>query len=82
MNIEKKQNEIIDSMKKELLKDNTLKPSSFRHSIWFRLGCAKFLYNDEYIEYQVIEPLIENKTLRFKRIENHQDEQMIRYVLS
>jgi hypothetical protein len=82
MNIQKKQNEIIDSIKKELSNDNIFKPSSFKHSVWFQPECAKFLYNDEYIEYEVIEPLIENKTLRFKKIENHQGEQMIRYVLS
>jgi hypothetical protein len=82
MNIQKKQNEIIDSIKKELSNDNTLNPSSFRHSVWFQPDCAKFLYDDLCVKHEVIEPLIDNEVLIFKGIENHQGEQMIRYVLS
>ena len=82
MNIEQKQNRIIDSIKKELSNDNAFKASPFRHSVWFQPDCAKFLYNDQYVNHEVIEPLIDNEVLIFKGIENHQGEQMIRYVLS
>lgn len=82
MNIEKQQNKIIDSIKKELSKDNILKPSSFRNSVWFQPDCAKFLYDDVCISNKVIEPLIDNEVLIFKGIENHQGERMLRYVLS
>jgi hypothetical protein len=43
---------------------------------------GRFLFADQYTRYEVVEPLIENKTLVFKGIESHQGEKMLRYVLS
>ena len=81
-NIEQQQKYIIDRIKEELAKKEYNKPSSFTHSVWFVPETGRFLFNDMYIMYEVIEPLIEKKTLVFKSIENHQGEKMIRYVLS
>jgi len=79
MNIAQQQTDLVALIKQELLKE---KPSSFFHSVWFRPLSSRFLFGDKYTRYEVIEPLIENKTLVFKAIESHQGEQMLRYVLA
>ena len=83
MNIEKQQQDLVASIKHELGKENEFyKPSSFWHSVWFQPSSGRFLFADQYTRYEVVEPLIENKTLVFKGVESHQGEQMLRYVLS
>lgn len=83
MNIEKQQHDLVACIQHELAKENEFyKPSSFWHSVFFRPSSGRFLYADEYIRYEVVEPLIENRTLIFKGFEIHQGEQMLRYVLS
>jgi hypothetical protein len=83
MNTEKQQQDLVDSIKHELAKENEFyKPCSYFHSVWFQPSSGRFLFADQYTRYEVVEPLIENKTLTFKGIENHQGEQMFRYVLS
>lgn len=83
MNIEKQQQDLIASIKHELAKENEFyKPSSFWHSVWFQPTSARFVFGDQYIRYEVVEPLIENQTLVFKGVEIHQGEKMLRYVLS
>jgi hypothetical protein len=83
LNTEKQQQDLVDSIKHELSKKNKFhKPSSFWHSVWFHPLSGRFLFADQFIRYEVVEPLIENKTIVFKGIENHQGEKMFRYVLS
>lgn len=78
----KAQKSIINSIKKELVEsDRYLQASSFRHSVWFSPILGHFLYNDLAVAFDIIQPLIDNKILKFKGIENHQGEKMIRYVL-
>jgi hypothetical protein len=76
MNIEKQQEALLALMKNEKLND-----SSFYHSVWFQPSSGRFLFDDKYTRYEIVEPLIENKTLVFKGIENHQGESMLRYTL-
>jgi hypothetical protein len=76
MNIEKQQEALL-----ALMKNATLNDSSFYHSVWFQPSSGRFLFADQYTRYEVVEPLIENKTLVFKGIENHQGESMLRYTL-
>jgi hypothetical protein len=83
MNTEKQQQDLVASIKHELAKENEFyKSSSFWHSVWFQPSSGRFLFADQYTRYEVVEPLIENKTLIFVGSENHQGEQMLRYVLS
>ena len=83
MNIENQQQDLVASIKHELAKDDGFyKGSSMWHSVWFQPSSGRFLFADQYTRYEVIEPLIENKTLTFQSVESHQGEQMLRYVLS
>lgn len=83
MDVKKAQEKIISSIKEELsLKDILQKPSSYRHSVWFIPSKARFLYDDTFRKYEIIEPLIESGELIFKGIENHQGEKMLRYTLA
>lgn len=83
MKIKKQQQDIVDAIEKELTnKHKYHKPSYYRHSVWFQPLSGRFLFDDTYIRYEVIEPLIENNKLVFKGVENHQGEKMLRYVLS
>lgn len=84
MDIKQQQEAIVASMKAEVSKQETDwdKKSSFLHSVWFQPATGRFIFNDLFTRYEVIEPLIEDKTLQFKGVEQHQDEQMLRYVLS
>lgn len=84
MTTEEQQQDIINTIKEELKKKDMrcMKPSSYRHSVWFRPLTGIFLFEDMYVYYEVIEPLIDNKTLVFKGVENHQGEKMLRYVLA
>jgi hypothetical protein len=85
MDIEKQQQSLVALIKDELTlakEDESYKPSSYWHSVWFQPSSGRFLFADQYTRYEVVEPLIENKTLIFEGIENHQGEKMLRYVLS
>ena len=83
MDMKKEQEKIISSMKEELLlKHKFYKPSSYRDSVWFTPSKARFLYDDIFRKYEIIEPLIESGELIFKGIENHQGEKMLRYTLA
>jgi hypothetical protein len=83
MNIENQQQDLVASIKHELAKEDPFyKGSSMWHSVWFQPSSGRFLFADKYTRYEVIEPLIENKTLTFQSVESHQGEQMLRYVLS
>jgi hypothetical protein len=83
MNTEKQQQDLVASIKHELAKENEFyKPSSYFHSVWLQPSSGRFLFADQYTRYEVVEPLIENKTLVFVGVENHQGEKMLRYVLS
>jgi hypothetical protein len=84
MNIKKQQENLINSIEDELGKpeDIGLKHSSFYHSVWFEPLAGRFLYADKWVLYEVVEPLILNKTLLYKGFETHQGQKMLRYVLA
>lgn len=83
MNIEKQQQELIRLIKEELsLYDKGQLPSSYRHSVWFYPEYGRFLFDDSFIRYEVVEPLIQKGILIYKKFQEHQGEKMIRYVLS
>lgn len=83
MDIKKQQDALIAAIQHELsLKDEFYKPSSMFHSVWFYPLLGIFMYADAPVRYEVIHPLIKDKLLVLKGIEKHQDEQMVRYVLS
>ena len=74
---------IIEAIEHELsLEDEFYKPQGMFHSVWFLPERGMFMYADCLVRHEVIRPLIENKTLVFKGIEQHQGEPMPRYVLS
>lgn len=81
--VEQQQEALIASIRQEI--EGTYKyfnPSAFRDSVWFQPSSGRFLYDYRYRRYEVIEPLIKNKTLVFKGIEKHQGEKMLRYTLT
>jgi hypothetical protein len=81
--INEQQENLITILKQELAKENKFyKTSTFLNSVWFKPETGRFLFNDYYVRYEVIESLIENKTLIFEGIEKHQGEKMLRYVLN
>mgnify|MGYP006331725593 FL=1 len=81
--IDLSQRKIIEAIEHELsLEDEFYKPKGMFHSVWFLPECGMFMYADCLVRHEVILPLIENKTLVFKGIEQHQGEPMPRYVLS
>lgn len=82
--IELQQQGLIQMMKEEVsrAKEMEINPSSFLHSVWFHPASGRFLFNDQHTRYEIIEPLIENRTLVFKQVGRHQGEYMIRYVLN
>ena len=80
--IQLSQRKIIEAIEYELsLEDEFYKPQSMFHSVWFFPERGMFMYADCLIRHEVIRPLIENKTLVFKGVEQHQGELMPRYVL-
>jgi len=83
MDIEKHQKAIIEAIEHELsLANEFYKPQGMFHSVWFVPDIGEFMYADALVKHEVIRPLIKNKTLTFKCIENHQGEPMPRYVLT
>ena len=81
--IDLSQRKIIEAIEHELsLEDEFYKPQSMFHSVWFFPERGMFMYADCLVRHEVIRPLIENKTLVFKGVEQHQGEPMLRYVLS
>lgn len=55
---------------------------SFTNSVWFIPSIGKFLYDDRLVNYEIIEPLIEQNKLIFKEYKIHQGEKMLRYILN
>jgi hypothetical protein len=83
MDIKKQQEDLVNSIKNELsLKSKIYKTSPYRDSVWFQPKSGRFLFDDTFRKYEIIEPLIESGEFVFKGIENHQGEKMLRYVLS
>ena len=83
MDIEIQQRSIIESIEYELsLADEFYKPQGMFHSVWFLPDAGEFMYADMLVKHDVIKPLIEAKKLVYKGIEQHQGQQMPRYVLS
>ena len=81
--VKQQQEYLIASIRQEIEGMNKhFNPSSYRHSVWFQPSSGRFLYDDRYRRYEVIEPLIKNKTLVFQGIEKHQGEKMLRYTLT
>ena len=75
------QRKIIEAIKYELsLEDEFYKPQPMFDSVWFYPQRGMFMYADCLVRHEIIRPLIENKTLIFKGMENHQGELMVRYV--
>lgn len=73
---------LVASIKHELAKGNEVyKPLSSYHSVWFQPSLGRFLFGDRHLKYEVVESLIDNKTLIFNGVESHQGEEMLRYVL-
>jgi len=82
-NIQMQQQYIINMIKAELkLEDEFYKPQDMFHSVWFFPIFSIYIYADCPVRHEVVFPLIENNILRYKGIEKHQDEMMVRYVLS
>lgn len=82
-NIEKQQSYILNMIKAELkLEDEFYKPQGMFNSVWFYPKFSIYLYADAPVRHEVIFPLLEKDILVYKGIEKHQDEMMVRYVLS
>jgi len=83
VSIEKQQQYIIDAINEELKKTHKFDlRNSFRQAVWFEPASGRFLFDDEFIRYEVIEPLITDGTLEFKSFEMHQGDKMLKYVLA
>lgn len=75
----KMKEEIISIMKNEILNKEQ---SSFKNSIWFQPITARFIFDDVFVQSSIVEVLIESEIIIFKGYEVHQDEKMLKYVLS
>ena len=83
VSIEKQQQYIIDAINEELKKTHKFDlRNSFREAVWFEPASGRFLFDDSYIRYEVIEPMIADGTLEFKSFEMHQGDKMLKYVLA
>jgi len=83
MDTKKQQKALIECINHELAKKTGFyKPSPYYHSVWFQCSTGRFIYADKILDFDVVVPLIENKTLVFKAVVNHQGEKMLRYVLA
>ena len=72
---------LIEIMTKEIEKPKE-DQSKYLNSIWFMPESGRFLFNDRFIHFDFVDPLIQSKTIVFKGIEIHQGERILRYVLS
>ena len=83
INIEKQQQYIIGAMDNERKKTHKWDlRSSFKEAVYFEPASGRFLFDDGYIRYEVIEPLIADGTLVYKEFAMHQGDKMLKYVLS
>lgn len=57
------------------------KESSMFNSVWFEPENGRFLFQDNWIYYNQVEPLIRDKRLVFVGYEKHQGTLMLRYQL-
>ncbi len=80
MIISDQQERIIDIIRNEVRKEDT--PSSYRSAVWFQPSSGSFLFDDRYIRYEVIEPMIRKGILVYKCYNMHQDEMMLKYELA
>ena len=57
--------------------------SSFEHSVYFDPECARFMYEDQYVLYEIVEPLIRKGIIKLKSksFVNHQGVFMLSYGL-
>lgn len=76
LKMENKLIEILKSAKTDIHATN------FTKYIWFQFTTGRFLYNDQFVNYDYIEPLIASKQLIFKKIDNHQGEKMAQYIVA
>lgn len=53
--------------------------STYLMKIWFNPEVAGFLYNDQYMEFDVIKELIDEKIIYFKKMWIHQGQKMVLY---
>jgi len=79
--IKKQQDYIIEQLKIEKEKIEPYLSKSFKEFIWFQPQSGRFLFDDGYIRYEIIEPLILNGTLIFMNYTKHQGELMLQYGL-
>jgi hypothetical protein len=79
--IKKQQDYIIEQLKFQKEKIEPFFSSSFKEFVWFQPQSGRFLFDDGYIRYEIIEPLILNGTLIFMNYTNHQGELMLQYGL-
>ena len=83
INIEKQQQYIIDAIDNERKKTHKWDlRNTFRQAVYFEPASGRFLFDDTYIRYEVIEPLIANGTLMYKEFAMHQGDKMLKYVLA
>lgn len=80
MTIKEQQELIISSIKEELSTEKTLR-YLYLTAVYLDPSNARFLFNDMYVKYEVIEPLINNGTLKYKGIKSHQGIKMYKYSL-
>jgi hypothetical protein len=82
INIETQQQYIIDSINEERQKTHKFDlRNPFREAVYFEPSYGRFLFDDGYIRYEVIEPLIADGTLVYKEFAMHQGDKMLKYVL-
>ena len=56
--------------------------NNFTKYVWFQFSTGRFLYNDQFVNYDYIESLISSKKLIFKKFDNHQGEKMAQYIVA
>lgn len=83
MNAVEKQNEILDSIKKEYQdQKNGYSPQLMNMYVWFYPEKGIFMYNDFPCEYEVIYPMITSGVLIFRKLELHQGIEMLSYKVT
>lgn len=84
MKLNNQQKAIISSIEKEFEDEKRLKwsKSTYHAYVYFSPRLAVFLYADEIVFYNIIEPLIRSEILIFQKFHNHQGEKMLRYALN
>ncbi len=80
MIIADQQERIIHIIRNEVRKEET--PSSYRSAVWFQPSSGRFLFDDGYMRYEVIEPMISKEILVYRGNHIHQGEFMLKYELA